>query len=215
MRAVLVVLSVLLVAGCGSSEPAVSTNDLFQEYIDSTDVRNDRFPAVGSTDDRLSNIAAYYDVEQFQAVLLRAYQCDGSEELPMGEVPECDVDIDADGELYARSVVVRHADASLELVTLYVAHDSGRPRLFDRTGQRYDDLEDFRANNELFDSDDTILTLRDITSVPGEGEIVTVTGRTPQPTWQWWLLGGVTLAAALAGVLARRRATRRDDAGTE
>ncbi|ONI86451.1 hypothetical protein ALI144C_11060 [Actinosynnema sp. ALI-1.44] len=60
-----------------------------------------------------------------------------------------------------------------------------------------------------------MLTLRDITSVPGEGEVVAVTGHTPS-TWQWWLFGGIAVLALLGTgiifVVRRRRDARYDAA---
>jgi hypothetical protein len=118
-------------------------------------------------------------------------------------------------EPFGRSILVKHEDGSLELVTLYVVQASGnQARLIDQTGRTYTDLEDFRANNDLLTDDDTMLTLRNITSVPGEGEVVAVTGHTAS-TWQWWLLGG-TAVLALPGigivVFVRRRREARYEA---
>ena len=105
-------------------------------------------------------------------------------------------------------MLVRHDDGSLELVTVFVAQGPGGARLIDATGETYTGLADFRAHNDLLASDDTVLSLRNITAVAGEGEIVTVTGHTP-PTWPWWLAGAAALLATLLVVLTalRRRAS--------
>ncbi len=70
-------------------------------------------------------------------------------------------------------MLVKHPDGSLELLTLFVANG----KLIDATGRTYAGLDDFRANNDLLSSDDVILAPRNITAVPGEGEIVTVWGK--------------------------------------
>lgn len=189
----------------------MSPTDLFLEYARSTDVKNDRFPTDdASSGDRLANFAAHGSPEQVRNLLFRAFDC----ELAGGDFPisRCELGVpvrkaaeDFGGKPHGRTIVVRHADGSIELVTLYVLVDGDRTALVDPDGQTYAGLEDFRANNDLLDSDDQVLTLREITSVPGEGEFVVVTGHT-EPTWQWWLLGaagGLVLLAA-AGLLTRR-----------
>jgi hypothetical protein len=69
---------------------------------------------------------------------------------------------------------------------------------------------DFRSGNDLLDHDDTILTVRKITSVPGEGELVVVSGHTPS-VWQWWLIGGSALlaVAGIGIVVVRHRRSAR------
>lgn len=213
---------VMAVSGCGSGEPSVTTGELFEEYVGSTDVENDRFPDTGgSGEDRKSNFAAYYSADQLIGTLLRAYECDGREAVNpapahpcrlTGPVEEAAADFAGSGtKPLGRSVLVKHGDGSLEMLILYVVRASdGRARLIDGTGRTYTGLEDFRSRNDLLGSDDTMLTLRDITSVPGSGDIVTVTGHTAW-TWQWWLIGG--LAAALTAgavvIVLRRRVRRR------
>jgi hypothetical protein len=224
-----------MVSGCGSAEPSVSARELFGEYVRSTDVKNDRFPSGGgSSEDRMANFAAYYSVDQLQAMLLQTFECGLSEARNPAPSNRCELTgavrkaaADVAGREVTplgRSIVVKREDGSLELVTLYVVQASGdQARLIDPNGRAYTGLEDFRANNDVFTDDDTILTLRDITSVPGEGEVVTVTGHTAS-TWQWWLLGGIAglavLGAGLAVVVRRRRVARdapgtAADAGTE
>jgi hypothetical protein len=208
-------LTLLLLAGCGSTEPSVSPAELFMEYARSTEVRNDRFPTSdGASEDRLANFAAHGTPQQIQNLLFQAFDCESAG----GNFPvsRCEAGVPVKkaaetfgGTLYGRSIVVRHADGSLELVTLYVAADGDRAQLIDPAGETYTDLEAFRAGNDLLDSQDMVLTLRDITSVPGEGEIVVVTGHTPS-TWQWWLLGGFgVLVLLVAAGLVIRRARRR------
>jgi hypothetical protein len=226
MRGSVVVLAAAvaaMVSGCGSGEPSVSPNELFGEYVRSTDVKNDRLPSTGgSSEDRMANFAAYYSVEQLRAVLLQTFECGSSEARNPAPSNRCELNaavrkaaVDfagAEVTPLGRSILVKHEDGSLELITLYVAQRSGdEARLIDRTGRTYTDLEDFRANNDVLTDDDTMMTLRDITSVPGEGEVVAVTGHTAS-TWQWWLLGGIGGFAVpgigIAAVVRRLRVAR-------
>jgi hypothetical protein len=217
---------VTLVPGCGSGEPPASPGELFGEYARSTDVRNDRFPnGGGSSEDRLANFASMGTPDQVAARLLRAYDCgDGATTTNQGSEDWCEVDGrvsqaarefagDA-AKLFGRSVLVKHEDGQLELVTFYVVQRAdGSARVIDRTGATYTDLEDFRSGNDLLDHGDAMLTLRNITSVPGEGDIVVVSGHTAS-TWQWWLLGGLAALAVLgagAVIVRRLRAARHPD----
>lgn len=208
-----------LVAGCGSGEPSVSAGELFGEYARSTDVRNDRFPSAGgSGEDRLANFASMGTPDQLVASLLRTYECGDSAAARCELNPEVDAavaDFAGDGvQPLGRSLLVKHADGGLELITLYVVRRAdGAARVIDETGATYTGLDDFRAGNDLLDHDDAMLTLRDLTSVPGAGDIVVVTGHTA-PTWQWWALGGIAALAVLGTgtvVVRRRRAARHPD----
>ena len=89
--------------------------------------------------------------------------------------------------------------------------DDGQARLIDGDGGAYTGLADFRAGNDVPAHDDTVLTLRNITSVPGEGEFVVVSGHTA-PVWPWWVAGGsaVLLVAVPVGFVVRRRRAARD-----
>ncbi|WBB59944.1 hypothetical protein O7599_31080 [Streptomyces sp. WMMC500] len=232
--AAITALLVVLLASCGSSEPETSPGKLFQEYTKSVDVKNDRFPSDGaSSEDRLANFAAYYTPEQLQGALLSATPCDATADVetdtdyeantgcpPGASVSEAARDFaGSEGELFRRSVLVKREDGSLELITLYVARAPDKTAaLIDSHGKTYTGgLDDFRENNELLGSDDVILTLRNITSVPGEGRIVTVFGHTPSKA-RFWLIGGVVtvvvigLGLTLAGHRRTRTAT---DAQTE
>lgn len=206
---VVVAAMVLLASACGSAEP---TPDLLQEYTRSTEVKNDKFPSDGgSPEDRLANFAAYYTPDQLQTALLSATPCDPDADCALvGAARHAARDFaGADGEIFQRSVLVKHADSSLELVTLYVARRSDRSTaLVDATGATYrGGLDDFRANNDLLGADDLIRAPRDITAVPGEGEIVTVTGHTPA-TWYWWLIGAAAAVLVLGAALVLLRRVR-------
>ncbi|MFS8102795.1 hypothetical protein LFM09_37275 [Lentzea alba] len=206
MRQVLVVFAVLLASACGSAEPSVSPDDLFMEYARSTTVKNDLL-AHGATksEDRLATLASRYSGGELRGALLFAYECNDNKPAPDWHTKRCRRSSVVDraaggGTMFARSVIVKHGDGSLELVTLYVAQSPGRSVLLDGTGRTYTDLENFRATNELFATDDTLLTVRNIAVAPGGGDLITVTGRT-SPTWYWWWLGGLLVVVAALGVV--------------
>jgi hypothetical protein len=193
-------LALLTVCG-GSSPPETSVDDVFQEYAESTDVRNDPLDIFRTAEER---VAQFADRGQQQVLnLLLAPEACGSSECPA----------DAD---YQRFLLVRHEDESLEVMTLYVMD---RPRgtdvLVDSTGESYTGgLDDFRKHNDLLDSDDLILAPSGITAMY-ETEIVVVSGHTPSAfdAWRPWLIGASASASAvgLGGLatlfLLRRRRT--------
>ena len=89
VRAALAVLVTVLLASCGSSAPKTTAGKLLQEYMKSTDVKNDRFPSDGaSSADRLATFAAYYSPDQLQYELLAATPC----------VPDTDTDAGTDAD---------------------------------------------------------------------------------------------------------------------
>jgi hypothetical protein len=197
-------------SSCGSSEEPPSDVDLFREYARSTEVINDKFPSEGvSGEDRLANFASQGPPEAIQSQLLSATEC-ADDCNPGGATRAAAKDFG--GTLFERSLLVKHDDGALELVSLYVAQKSEQDALLiDATGQTYGDLEDFRANNDVLTSEDLMLAPQKITAVPGEGEIVTVYGHTTT-NWLPWVLGGAGLVVVLgAGLAVRRRAvTRRE-----
>ncbi|ROT32794.1 hypothetical protein [Micromonospora sp. HM5-17] len=204
----------LLVSGCGAGEPAEKPN-LLLEYARAATVTNDKHPqfrTASTPEDRLANVAAHYSPEQIQYDLLAATRCDEEDGCrPPGAVHRAADDFAGpDGTLYQRSILVKREDGSLEVLDVYVARkpDDGA-LLIDNTGDTYEDLEDFREHNDLLGSDDWIYAPVNITSVPGDGEVVTVSGHTPF-RWQPWAVGGIVLTGILAGVLVlhRRRANR-------
>lgn len=216
---VLVLVAVLLAAGCGQAEPSVTSGQLMREYASAAaPVKNDRFGPSGSGGsgaDRMANFAAYYGTpEQLAAALFVAYECeDGDDSVAnpcrlSSDVTEAAREFTGTGDRpHARSLLVKHADGSLELVTVYIARrPGGEARLIDANGDTYTDLADFRSGNDLLGQDDTVLTLRDVTSVPGQGEYVVVTGHTA-PVWPWVASGAaaVTLVVLIALTVIRRR----------
>lgn len=206
----------VMASACGSPAPKISASKLFQEYTKSTDVKNDKFKSNGSSADRLANFAAYYSPEQLQAELLSASPCETADDCPQGrEVNEAVKDFTgaAAGTVSERSILVKRDGGSLELITLYVASKSDKNAvLIDPNGKSYTGLEDFRQNNDLFSSQDVILTPRDITAVPGKGEVVAVSGHTAT-NWRPWLIGGIVVVAVLgAGLVVTRRLMTRSRA---
>lgn len=206
MRKLLTVLALgLALTGCAAKDAPDPKPNLLGEYVRATDVRNDRVPSVGSGADRMANIAAHYDVEQFTSRLLSAFPCTEGAGGGLFDT-SCDlnsqVTAQADGEIHGRVILVKHDDESLELLTVFVSGG----RLIDSTGRTYTSLEDFRADNELLSSDDVIMAPREILKVPGEGEIVTVYGHTGVD-WTPWLVaaGGLVVLVVVVAVVVRRR----------
>lgn len=223
MTALLAALTSL--AGCGSAEPSVTAGELFGEYARATDVGNDRFPSSGgSSEDRLANFASMGTPDQLAGSLLRTYECGAGSTSGRGPSNPCRLNgsvsraatdfAGAGAKPLGRSLLVKHDDGKLELLTVYVVQRTdGAARLIDGNGDSYTGLADFRSGNDVLDHDDTVLTLRNITSVPGEGELVVVSGHTP-PVWPYWLAGGLTVLAVAGigiGIVRRRRAARHPD----
>jgi hypothetical protein len=194
----------LVFSGCSSEEEArlAADESLLVDYWKSTEVQNDRFPSppdFGSRD-RQANFAAHYTAEQLQSELLSAFPCEDD--------PDCDLNADvneairdfagAEATVYGRSILVKHDDDSLELITLYVVRRADdTAALVDSTGETHSgDLDNFREHNDLLDADDLILAPRNLTAVPGEGRIVTVSGHTASGSPPW-LVGGSGAAVAL------------------
>jgi hypothetical protein len=205
------VLSTLLVlaSGCGSPE---SADDLFGEYVRSTSVANDPYGNPGATSaDRLAQFASMGTPQEVLTGLLTAHPCEAGE----GSADTGHAPLD-ERYLYCRRLLVKHHDGTLALVTVYISQETGKPNsLVDGDGRTYTNLSDFRRRNDVFGADDTILTFKDITSVPGQGEFVTVSGHTASI---WRRLGEIGVAllvvvvvlVAVAAVVGRIR-NRRDE----
>lgn len=220
--AAIAVLIALLMSACSSSAPPSPTPppNLFLEYIESTNVKNDKFGNGGTSEDRVASLRAYYTTpDQLQSALLSASPCDASAACRPTEAARDAAQhfTGSGGTVFERSILVKHKDGSLELITLYVARKFDNTAvLIDTTGQMYSGgLDDFRQNNDLLSSDDLIRAPHNITSVPGDGEIVTVSGHTSSDR-QPWLIGGVAVVIVLtAGLVATRRlVARRRSPGT-
>lgn len=181
-----VLMALLLLTACGPAGPPDPKLNLFGEYLRSPDVKNDRFTGGGTSEDRMANFAAYYTPEELKSRLLSAFPCTAGPDTSRGADhfdTSCDLNdkvraaVQSTGAnastIHGRVVLAKHPDGSLELLTLFVANG----KLIDATGRTYTGLDDFRANNELLSSDDVILAPRNITALPGEGEIVTVWGK--------------------------------------
>ncbi|MGP3966640.1 hypothetical protein [Streptomyces sp. 6N223] len=189
--AALTALTALTACG-GSSEPEASVDELFQEYVDSTDVKNDPYGDYGTTrEDRLAQFAAYGDPQQMFNRLLSTEPCSAD----YYEESACPDDLD-----YRRYVLVKHEDESLEVMPLYVLDRSvGADVLFDSTGESYEGgLDDFRENNDLLDAGDQLLAPRDITATDGS-KVVVVSGHTSSAldAWRPWLIGASATAVAV------------------
>jgi hypothetical protein len=115
------------------------------------------------------------------------------------------------GKIYKRNILVKRQNGHLELMTLYVTRKAdGASELVDSNGKRYSEgLDDFRQHNDLLSAGDQILTPRNITATPGEGEVIAISGHTGLQ-WEPWLIGGIGIVAVVtvgAGFLLIR--TRR------
>ncbi|MGA4837815.1 hypothetical protein [Streptomyces sp. G45] len=194
------------VSACDSSEPEPpSLTSLFRDYVESTDVKNDPYPAEGgSVADRKAAFAAQGDPQQLLNRLLSAYPCHTAEDK---RCPH------SDGTFYRRNVLVKHGDGTLEVIALYVTDRPGRRDLLtDSSDRTYTGgLEDFRRHNDLLDSDDMMLAPTDLTNTKG-GKLTVVSGHTDDDPSRAWLIGGaVTLGGlVLVGVAARFVALREE-----
>lgn len=227
----------LTTSACSPEEASPGPDeDLLWEYIESNDVRNDRFPSGSDVgpEDRKATFAAYLGGPQdVLNALLSAFLCEGDEDeeagviYPIEEESACDVNgavrnavrdsVGADAEIWGRSVLVKHDDGSLELITLYVARSSDDGEggddgavLIDGDGETYTGgLDDFRDNNDLLDASDLILAPRNITNLEG-GRIVTVSGHTAEDRRAGLVAGiaAIVLLAATAITLDIRRRRR-------
>ncbi|GLZ00428.1 hypothetical protein Acsp02_76800 [Actinoplanes sp. NBRC 103695] len=219
--------AVLLAAGCARAEPSATPGQLLREYAGaSAPVKNDRFGPSGSGSgaDRMANFAAHYTPDQLAAALFGAYECD--DRSPDGgrlanpcrlsrEATEAAREFSGNADRpHARSILVKHADGSLELLTVFIARrPDGEAQLIDTSGGTYTGLEDFRSGNDVLGTDDLILTLQDVTSVPGQGELVVRTGHTPA-VWPWVASGaaGAVLVALITLTVIRRRRAAAENA---
>jgi hypothetical protein len=203
------VVAALSLSGCASQpEEPPEDVDLFREYARSGDVENDPFGGTGSGEDRLANFASQGTPAQIMTQLLAATEC----------AAECDAGgatraaaKEFGGSLYQRLVLVKHPDGAMEMVPLYVAQRSKDDAvLIDARGQTYQDLTDFRENNDVLAAEDLVLAPEKITSVPGEGRIATVYGQTGGTNWLPWLLGGAgALVLLVVALVVRRRLAAR------
>lgn len=207
---VLVLMTAFALSGCAAGAPDPEP-DLLGEYARSTDVENDRYVTSGASEDRLAFFASMFPADQLASHLFLTFQC--GESVAGGAFDtSCDFGdpvraaVRAAGgdedDVTARVILVKRADGTLELLTVYVADGV----LVDGNGDIHGDLDDFVADNDLLSHDDVIMAPRDITAVPGEGEIVTLYGAAP--TWQWWVLGGIVVVVVLSGAGFLRRQLR-------
>lgn len=208
--AVVVVLGVVL-SGCASVLEAPKGVDLFGEYTRSTNVKNDIFPSDGVSSEYRQAKFAHGTPEQVQNILLSASDCGKGYCQASSEARSAGREFG--GTFYRRSILVKHDDESLELVTLYVAQKSEKDSvLIDANGGTYQDLADFQANNEVLTDSDLVLVPEHLDTVPGEGRIVTVYGHSTVSSLPW-VLGGVgVLVLLVAALVGRRRVADRREA---
>ena len=212
-RVVALVFAALALVSCGSSaEPTAA--DLFREYLDATNVKNDPFPG-GTAGDRRVAMASRGSVRQVQHRLFAAEQCgDDLDEsaracdLGVAVVEAVRLFAGPTGVVHRRSVLVK-SDGGLEWVRVYVVRKpDGSSALVDTDGRLHlAGLDDFVEDNELLAAADWVLTPRDVTSTSGVGELVAITGPS-RPPWALGLVIGaclVVVAAVGRLVLVRRR----------
>ncbi|MFF0012562.1 hypothetical protein [Streptomyces sp. NPDC005374] len=200
-----VALVAVLVSACGAAAPQTSREELFQEDVRSTHMKNDWLGREGGTSaDRIANFASRGTPTDLLSRLLSARPCDADADCPpSGAAGQAVRDFAGSaGSVYEGSVLVKRRSGSLELITLYVAHTSGRaPALVDSRGRTYTGgLYGFRHHNDLLSSDDMILTPAAITSVSGGGKVVAVSGHTATDR-QPWLIGTTVVVLLLVLVL--------------
>ncbi|MGH8877146.1 MAG: hypothetical protein ACRD0P_07395 [Stackebrandtia sp.] len=189
------VLVSLAATGCGVSSD--KPPKLVKEYTKAKEVKNDRLRPGGQPPPGAP-------AEPSAEVLLTPVACDAYYNGPPD--PDCDPGratkavedaMGSKGELYGRSILVKRASGSLEVLPLFVVVKGDGPDVFfDASGQKYRDLKDFRENNELLAADDWMLTAKDPVDLSEEVEYETVPGHTPG-TWGWWAggIGAVLLVA--------------------
>ncbi|HEY3686425.1 MAG TPA: hypothetical protein VGL93_25550 [Streptosporangiaceae bacterium] len=200
---------VFLLAGC-AAEPTASPGELFHEYARNPHVRNDVFPGMGDSADRLANLAAQGAPVDIESQLFGAYPCAGQSRCtPSASVRQAARQTTGSDRLYQRYILVKHDGGAMELMPEYVARGRGTAVLIDGDGRTYHDLAAFRSDGPLRSSD-LVLTLGDVTSVPGKGRFVAVTGHTPATVWPWYAGGAVVVVLAAGLVVWRRRTLRRE-----
>jgi hypothetical protein len=223
-----VVVLLAALAGCGAQQHRPTTGELMSRYFRSTHVRHDLYAGATSAD-RLAQFAAEGGPEAIVASMFSVYECIDADYLEQqreeeryrtyaGACPTADAQRRAerfagrDGTVYTRRILIRHRDGSLDLGTVYVPQRRhGGTELVDANGGEYRSLDDFRQHNTTLHADDWIVTLQQITSIPGHGRIVTVTGHTA-PDRRPWLYAGLALALLVlagAAVLVVRAVRRR------
>jgi hypothetical protein len=206
--AAVVALASLALAACGSSSsPKVTSGELFHDYLESTHVAGDPYHGTDRAD-RLAEFASQGPPNEVASALLSAYSCTDSAEggwtihCPSGG-PAVQAAKSFGGSLYARRILDRHSSGQLALMTVYVAHKAdGGSELIDSAGQSYPGgLQDFRQHNHLLSPGDQVLTVQEITTIPGRGAIVAVSGHTSASAAPW-IIAVIVLAVLIAALAA-------------
>jgi starvation-inducible outer membrane lipoprotein len=211
---ILTAMALLALAGCGSSPSATpGPQQMFQSYINSTNVKNDEFGGVSDNADRIANIASQFSRDQLTSYLFGAYQCDEVPSTRFGCPPDAAVTATAHrfgGSLAERDVLVKHQDGQLEIAALYVATKGRASELIDATGRSYPGgLADFRAHNTVLGPADLMLFGSPIDHADGRFRLQVATGHTPPShAWAYLLLGVLIVLAAVlvvVPIVIRRR----------
>jgi hypothetical protein len=207
---VVAAIAALLTAACGESN--AEKPDIVAEYVQSNEVLNDPFATEACCEDRMAQLAAMGGPDAIVGRVLGVAPCEGYCELSQAESDAVREVGGADAELYVRGFLVKHEDGLLEAASVLIARGEGNAVIIDTDGGTYEDLDDFRAGNDLFEPGDWLLVAEDVTSVSGGSPIVTVTARTTPPL-VWWLVGGAAVLVALvaAAVIRARFRKRRID----
>jgi hypothetical protein len=206
---VLLLVAVLAAFGsgaCGSSD--AEEPDIAAEYIVSNEVRNDPLATESCCEDRMAELAVFGTPVEVIRLVLGPVRCDGRCELNDAERDAVREFPGGGATLYTRGMLVKHEDGVLEYARLLLVRHDGNAGIIDANGGTYEDLEDFRANNDLYGSEDRLLVSEDVTAVAGQYRVVTVSGHTT-PAYVWWLVGaGAALLIALVAFIVVRAVLR-------
>ena len=191
----------LAASGCASEGEEKEGVELISAYFDSNEVENDPFATESCCEDRRAQLAAMGGADRIIAGLLAAARCESADQcLDRPQQAAAREFGGSDAAVYERGILIEYADGSLEWMPLWVVlNGEGEAVLLDSDADTYDDLEEFQADNEFFESDDWILTAEDITETDGS-EIVAVQGKTA-PGWIPWAVG-IGVAAAVLVIAA-------------
>lgn len=206
----------LLATACAPAELPEPKPNLALEYFQAAATKDNQpgeYQPGNSPADRIGDWTTRSAPEVMDDVLLRARDClpDKDCQVPNAVSEAVRAFTEGRARLWQRSILVKRADGSMELLTLFVARTADRrTRVIDTSGQVYSGvLDDFRRENGLLDSDDVIRAPRDLADVNGRPmQVVTLTGSTA-PVVPSWVYGAGGVLLVLGGVLLWRRMRHR------